>query len=490
MTIHDEDDAQRTFLPNARHSIDLSIDLEHQLTYLESQPNTPADALFAPNANPQPGDERKRESLDPHVLASIIMQLRQSLGNMTKERDDLLAIVSTANANEARLTDALQLTTDKCATMEEELTEARRKIKDDEDAIAMLRSKVEESRRGLMRLQTESRRQSTVLAAPDMGRATSTPLASKRASFTPLSLSSPSSFTPLKNAHRRISSASDSGSLLGGDLRNSPHSQQFPFNEPDQGSRRQSMHFGRSPPRMELMLSPPDASIIAEVESLRAEIKTLKNELEEARLELGEAFEARDASDTCVKALREFIAENNVGTPEQPADLKPPPVPASVAWQDPASKAAPANQGWGFKLWNTKATAAAAPAPAAAPPVAAPPAAVTSPESSTAETASISRKLGGFFSSRASVSSTNSSNFPTTASTTLLRLDTARTRDSSASDMSSVADSLAEPISPLSRSGDVNANVLVRDLTSISLGDAQEDSAPAKTLPGVPGIAA
>ena len=72
MPTHDHDDAQDTFLPNARHSIDLSIDLEHQLTYLESQPNTPADGLFASNVPGGALNERKRESLDPHVLASVM----------------------------------------------------------------------------------------------------------------------------------------------------------------------------------------------------------------------------------------------------------------------------------------------------------------------------------------------------------------------------------------------------------------------------------
>ncbi|KAJ8522700.1 hypothetical protein ONZ45_g712 [Pleurotus djamor] len=477
MPAHDQDDAYPNILPNARHSIDLSIDLEHHLTYLESNPNTPADPHFAQNTPNAP----KRESLDPHILASIVMQLRSSLDAMTKERDDLLAVVATAHENEARLADSLQLITDKHTAMEKELVQARRKAKDDEDAISMLRSKVEESRRGLMRLQTESRRQSTVLAPADMSRASSTPLASKRASFTPLSLTSaPSSFSPRNNGHRRISSVSDSGSLLGFDMRGSPQSQHFPFHDTDSASRRQSSVFGRgSPPRFDHTLAPPDFSPSPEIESLRDEVKALKDQLEEVRAELSEANEARDASDTCVKALREFIADNNVGTPQQSSNLVPPPIPASVTREDTAQQPVPAAQGWGFKLWNNK---------AAPPPPTAPPAATAVPQaSSSAETASISRKIGGFF-SRPSISQPTAPQLQPTPN--LHPIDTmSRMRDSTASDCSSMADSLAEPISPSSKSGDANVSVMVRDLTSISLGDGsspspgQDDGLVVKPLP-------
>ncbi len=125
--------AQRPF------SIDLSLELERQLD-MESPPVTPS-------YNAQTHDTRpKRESLDPQVLAHIVMQLRHSLAEMTKERDDLLQFVSGAHSKEAELKDTLQAVTDKATELEEELMSARRKMKDDEDAIAMLRTKVEESR--------------------------------------------------------------------------------------------------------------------------------------------------------------------------------------------------------------------------------------------------------------------------------------------------------------------------------------------------------
>lgn len=117
------------------HSIDLSLELEHQLNS-ESLPNSPA-----PNR-----DSFKRQSLDPHVLASIITQLRISLAEVTKERDDILQAFEEATQKQAFLQENLQIVTDRSTKLEEQLSVAQDKHKDDEEAIAMLRTKVEESR--------------------------------------------------------------------------------------------------------------------------------------------------------------------------------------------------------------------------------------------------------------------------------------------------------------------------------------------------------
>ena len=116
-------------------SIDLSLELEHQLNS-ESLPNTPAH------------DEQsfKRQSLDPHVLASIVTQLRHSLTEVTKERDDLLQAFGEAAQKQALLQENLQIVTDRSTKLEEQLSVAQDKHKDDDEAITMLRAKVEESR--------------------------------------------------------------------------------------------------------------------------------------------------------------------------------------------------------------------------------------------------------------------------------------------------------------------------------------------------------
>jgi hypothetical protein len=138
-----------------RFSFDLSMDLERQLE-LESLPNTPDHPGFLPVTpshlatphvpSPLTAQPHKRESLDSDILAHIVTQLRDSLAEMTKERDDLLTLLSTAHTKEAELKDALQHMTDKATDIQDELIEARRKAKDDEEAINLLRTKVEESR--------------------------------------------------------------------------------------------------------------------------------------------------------------------------------------------------------------------------------------------------------------------------------------------------------------------------------------------------------
>ncbi|KAK0488912.1 hypothetical protein IW261DRAFT_1442247 [Armillaria novae-zelandiae] len=407
--------AQRPF------SIDLSLELERQLD-MESPPVTPAH-------NTQTHDTRpKRESLDPQVLAHIVMQLRHSSAEMTKERDDLLQFVSGAHSKEAELKDALQAVTDKATELEEELMTARRKMKDDEDAIAMLRTKVEESRRGLMRLQSENqnRRQSVGPMPLDLSRAGfnnfSTPGTSKRASFTPVT----GSHTTRPNAHRRISSVSDTCI--------DDQSSQTLIMPPElsANSRRTSGLYNRSPQ------ADRDAFNL-ELETLRKELRAAKDELEETKHELSEANEAREASDTCANALREFISENNVGTVDLDA-------------RDARLKKASA--GWGFKLWKVDTSVKPANTSTASP-VVAPSAQLN------ASQVPLTRKIGGFFSSRGSVSSTASNN-----SNSALQSNAAAPQVPHRDSVYSFSDasSMNEPLSPTSEESSHN-DVVVRSLS-------------------------
>lgn len=117
------------------HSIDLTLELEHQLNS-ESLPNSPAYNKQSFN----------HQSLDPHVLASIVTQLRVSLAEVTKERDDLLHAWEESTQKQALLQENLQIVTDRSTKLEEQLSVAQDRHKDDEEAISMLRTKVEESR--------------------------------------------------------------------------------------------------------------------------------------------------------------------------------------------------------------------------------------------------------------------------------------------------------------------------------------------------------
>jgi hypothetical protein len=124
MSLHTADSA----LTSGRErpsSIDLTLELERQLENDAVAPDsTSAD---------------RPASLDTHVLASIIMQLRHSLSDVSRERDELSRRLSAAQAQESHLNATVQ-------ELGSELEVARRKIADDESAISMLRAKVEESR--------------------------------------------------------------------------------------------------------------------------------------------------------------------------------------------------------------------------------------------------------------------------------------------------------------------------------------------------------
>ena len=131
---HDELQFEHERDRNRPHSIDLSLELERQLE-AESLPNSP-----------EYNQTNFRQSLDPHVLASLVSQLRLSVAELTKERDELSIALSKARTNEDGLKETVNHVTDKCLRLETELNAAQDQHKDDEDAITMLRSKLEDSR--------------------------------------------------------------------------------------------------------------------------------------------------------------------------------------------------------------------------------------------------------------------------------------------------------------------------------------------------------
>ena len=408
------------------YSIDLSLELEHQLN-TESLPNSPAHDV----------DSFKRQSLDPHVLASIITQLRTSLENVTKERDDLLLAWEEATQKQAFLQENLQIVTDRSTKLEEQLSIAQDKHKDDDEAISMLRTKVEESRsvhlypkawrgiiderlrRGLMRLQTESRRISQ-LASDSSVRTNGTPSPNKRMS---LLISPPPN---INRTHRRISSQSDSG-----------------FAASD------AFHWASPPPSSSALTDEEQNFASKETQSLNQEIKSLRDTLEETRHELSEANEAREASEQCAKALRDYISEFRVGEAGSPSNLPPPPPTTSAKAED-----AKAPSKWSFKLWNGSNSSTSPPTPSATPLSPPTSSSVLSPASSPQPPA-LTRKLGSFFSSRAgSVSSVTSLTAPLpTHQPSMYR---------ASSDVSSVTEE-EEPSSPCS---DTPAQVVIRQCTT------------------------
>ena len=117
--------------PQRPTSIDLTLELERQLE-AESLPNSP---------NPP-----RPQSLDGNVLASIVTQLRLSLADVTKERDGFAGKLSEVQTREQGMRETLDHVAEKCLSMEGDLEAAAIQRKEDEETIAMLRTKVEESR--------------------------------------------------------------------------------------------------------------------------------------------------------------------------------------------------------------------------------------------------------------------------------------------------------------------------------------------------------
>ena len=321
-----------------------------------------------------------------------------------------------------------------------------------------------------MRLQTESRRQSMV------------PIDSSRASLTLTAFTSPpsskrTSFTPLtgrSNSHRRISSVSDASfsHISTPDPTLSPHAQAFGpaspephISSPPSSARRISGMFGyQLSPAIDvstaqanepLQVDAPTAVVVVnsgELETLRKELQSVKAELVNMKHDLIEANEAKEASEECVKALREFIADNDIGAvatggPSSsslsvPMKLPPPPTMTTGEEEQDRGKI---NGGWGFKLWGVDSPLKSSMPFSAS--VATP--SLTGPVNSTLPpppppvmaAAPLSRKLGGFFSSRSSLSSTSSQQRHVAPLQT-----NAAHRDSSYS--LSDASSVTEPISP------------------------------------------
>ncbi|KAJ7281862.1 hypothetical protein C8J57DRAFT_1463912 [Mycena rebaudengoi] len=330
---------------NRHYSIDLSLELERQLD-MESLPPTPAPPRDPPTPQPHPQSLQmplQMPDIDPHVLAHIIGELRHQLTDLSRERDDLLALLSAAHTKEAELKDALQHITDKAMDMDEALSEARRKTKDDEEAIKLLRTKVEESRRGLMRLQSESRR--TVDCADDH-RFVPREWAAVGVRRCPAILET--RFVHPPHCVR---------------LRTSPsRSHHCPTRLPGANvNRRMSGFFGRSSPPKEMnrtLTASPD-----EAEKLRKELQ--------------------------VQRGQGGVRDRTTSAGGHASDVKLPPLPAVTTGEETDGHAQK-KAGWGFKLWKVD----TAVKPAQGPPSASTSIGTASP---IVPAAPLSRKLTGFF---------------------------------------------------------------------------------------------
>ncbi|EJT96575.1 hypothetical protein DACRYDRAFT_102839 [Dacryopinax primogenitus] len=362
---HDPDDR--------RFSIEHALELERQLDAEdEDQGEVPNTKPVVPTV------------LDPDVLASIVIQQRTALAELTDERDELERALGKAHVVQSELhsqlsqvMEMLELERQRVSTITLELGAAREKATDDAESITMLRSKVEESRRGVMRLQSEreSRRVSQFQPLQlDLSSASTTGTSrtpgfstfSKRASVISTS-STPRS--PTFMGHRRVSSLSDPGITPDASDYSSfpPFLVQTPSDPPTSSIPKTG---GLSPPSSILpSLSPPVLISEEELASLRAELKTVRRELSQTK-------EAKEASDIVLRALREMMGldpeSKELPNPEQIEPLKGlslPPLPTDELNEDAESllKPSPSAEkksasGWGLRLWRSTASPVMKPA--------------------------------------------------------------------------------------------------------------------------------
>jgi hypothetical protein len=301
-----------------------------------------------------------------------------------------------------------------------------------------------------MRLQTENRRQSGNFEAARgamMLSLSANPPNPKRASFAPLT----GTLHPGRaNGHKRLSSVSvpDTGTFsqpMTQDLP-SPRTQDFPSLDPPLAHRHPpSVHDHHSPLEASQLC---DDSLVSGLELRRKELQAMKDELESTKHRLSESNEAREASELCVKALRDFIAENNIGvrdTSVPPTIQMPlPPTMSTGETNDGHTNSG----GWSFgKLWKVDHSAAK--------PSISVVASTTSPAPQISQVVSaqaatpLTKKLGVFFSSRPNIpsvpsltSGSNGSDAPCFQSNAALTPTSHR-----GSIISSDASSITEPLS-------------------------------------------
>lgn len=127
--IPDHDTHSNTSPNPNRSSIDLSMELERQLE--------------ADGDGQTPLTKQQRLSLDPNVLVHIIMQLRESIDTLNHEKEDLVRQLTESHSRIAEFKDTISLLMERSSSLETDLDASRKKNKEDEEAITLLRSKGE-----------------------------------------------------------------------------------------------------------------------------------------------------------------------------------------------------------------------------------------------------------------------------------------------------------------------------------------------------------
>jgi len=179
-----------------------------------------------------------------------------------------------------------------------------------------------------------------------------------------------------------------------------------------------------------------------------------------------EANEAREASDQCAKALRDYISDNRIGETGSTASTPYPPLPISSRSEDQKGLSK-----WSFKLWNGTGSSNPGLQSAISPASNRP----TLAESSSPQLTSpiLSKKIGSFFGSRGgSISSISSTPSPQPS------LPQMPSMYRGSSDASSTEEE--EPMSPALESSthvmvrDDSGSSMLTDLSGVLIGHGKE----------------
>lgn len=273
-------------------------------------------------------------ALDPDVLASLVIQLRTNLqstqtelSHVKLEREELITALAIAQTRisdikfekedmHKAMTDLKGLNDKErshAEGLERDLGEALRKVQEGEEAIAMLRSKVEESRRALMRLQSEQNRRISQLAAPSPMPMIASPFATST-TFDGLPrtpVPGTAGFTKRMSTPGGFSAYAGQSLLLAAPPKGrNGHKRQSLNTEPESGTDENSLSQQQEKAaRRQSMFVRPTESLLnplgAELEALRQELVAARMELDDAQGLLKEEQVAREASEVCINALKE-----------------------------------------------------------------------------------------------------------------------------------------------------------------------------------------
>jgi hypothetical protein len=329
-------------------------------------------------------DESENSVDNELALQTIVAHLRRELDNVTDSYDEAIARLAELRTERAQLQaancdsrDRVDMLNSRVAELDSQTEEERSKrmlaeaeCEEQKETVSMLRQQLEESRKAIMRLQTESLHQSNNTRNKKnrpASLATGTSLlgivpGERKTSISPAfarSISNPESHPATAPAgkdddERRKARVQEAMLALDGSRPSPPdenrkqrrHFSAIGLGLPNFGQQQQSSSSARDPSRrpaqliLPLSLTPSSSFFHLHQQQSSPptadELLSLKAEVSRLRLELSESNEARQASESCVKALRDFVlsTENDGAPADSLKGISLPPLPTDASEDD------------------------------------------------------------------------------------------------------------------------------------------------------------